>query len=101
MLSDKQVKEYKENGFVIMDYILPKETLDEIKSLHKNLLDKHPEFILPSKVTNVPSPAGTTEPVKENPKTALPLAETVNPAAAASPPPAETTSTPVISNWKP
>ena len=44
MLSDKQVKEYKENGFVIMDYILPKETLDEIKSLHKNLLDKHPEF---------------------------------------------------------
>ena len=41
MLSEKQVEEYKENGFVIMDYSLPKETLDEIKYYHKNL------FIIP------------------------------------------------------
>ena len=44
MLSEKQVEEYKENGFVIMDYSLSKETLDEIKYYHKNLLDKYPEF---------------------------------------------------------
>ena len=44
MLSEKQVEEYKENGFVIMDYSFPKETLDEIKYYHKNLLDKYPEF---------------------------------------------------------
>ena len=40
MLSEKQVEEYKENGFVIMDYSFPKDTLDEIKYYHKNLLDK-------------------------------------------------------------
>ena len=36
--------------------------------------------------TNVPAPAGITEPVKENPRTVVPLAEIINPAAAASPP---------------
>ena len=37
MLSEKQVQEYKEKGFVIMDYSFPEETLDEIKFHHKNL----------------------------------------------------------------
>ena len=37
------------------------------------------------------SPLGTVEPVNENPRTTLPLACTVNPAAAASPPPAPVT----------
>ena len=41
--------------------------------------------------TRVPEPAGITEPVNENPRTVLPLAETVKPFAAASPPAAPVT----------
>ena len=42
----------------------------------------------PPSSTNVPMPAGTTDPVNENPKTAVALEDTLNPLASASPPPA-------------
>ena len=47
----------------------------------------------PSSAEPLPKPteAGITEPVNENPRTALPLAETVKPFASASPPPAPVT----------
>ena len=38
--------------------------------------------------TSVPEPDGIVAPVNENPITALPLADTAKPLAAASPPPA-------------
>ena len=44
MLSDNQIAEYNKNGFVILDYKLAKEELDEIKVYHDLLLNKHPEF---------------------------------------------------------
>ena len=37
-------------------------------------------------MVNTPQPAGTVEPVNENPSTVVDEEETVNPAAAASPP---------------
>ena len=48
--------------------------------------DKQPSETSPESSTSVPSPAGITEPVNEKARTVLPLAETVNPFAAASPP---------------
>lgn len=44
MLSEKQLAEYDENGFVILDYRMPKEDIEDIKNYHKILLEKHPEF---------------------------------------------------------
>ena len=44
MLSESQVAEYDKNGFVILDYKLPKEDLDDIKNYHNILLEKHPEY---------------------------------------------------------
>ncbi len=51
-----------------------------------------------SKVSNVPAPAGITPPVNEKPSTVVPLAETVKPFAAASPPVADTIVPSVILN---
>ena len=48
--------------------------------------DKQSSVIFPASSTNVPLPAGTTEPVKENARTTVPDAEMVNPFAVASPP---------------
>ncbi len=53
--------------------------------------ERHSSDISPDSSTRVPSPAGTTDPVNENAKTVVPLAETVNPFAAASPPAAPST----------
>ena len=39
-----------------------------------------------SNMVNTPQPAGTVEPVNENPSTVVDEEETVNPASAASPP---------------
>ena len=50
--------------------------------------DKQSNETSPPNSTNVPIPAGTTDPVNENPKTAEALEDTVNPLASASPPPA-------------
>ena len=44
MLTEYQVKEYHEKGFVIIDYKMPENELEEIKNYHKVLLEKHPEF---------------------------------------------------------
>ena len=44
MLTEDQIKEYHEKGFVIIDYKMPENELEEIKNYHKVLLEKHPEF---------------------------------------------------------
>ncbi len=44
MLSEKQVEEYHENGFTIMDYKLSKNDLDYIKIPHTHLNEKPPEY---------------------------------------------------------
>ena len=44
MLTAKQINEYSEKGFTILDYQLSDLELDEIKSMHDNILKKHPEF---------------------------------------------------------
>jgi Phytanoyl-CoA dioxygenase (PhyH) len=44
MLSEAQVAQYHENGFVIPDYRLSQETLAAIRDDHKRLLHRHPEF---------------------------------------------------------
>ena len=51
-----------------------------------------------SRSNKVPHPAGITEPVNENPRTVEPPADIVNPAASASPPPADKTEAPSTSN---
>ena len=62
--------------------------------------DKQSWLISPTNSTNVPDPAGITAPEKEKPITAVPLADTAKPFAAASPPEALVTQ-PLWSNWKP
>ena len=44
MLSDVEVQKYHEDGYVIPDFRLPEETLEEIRGAHGRLLSKHPEF---------------------------------------------------------
>ena len=44
MLSDNQINQYKTDGFVIPDFIMPEETLLKIEKRHNSLLEKHPEF---------------------------------------------------------
>ena len=45
MLTKDQIDEYNENGFTILDYKLSEDDLENIKSAHKSLTDKHPEYI--------------------------------------------------------
>jgi ectoine hydroxylase-related dioxygenase (phytanoyl-CoA dioxygenase family) len=44
MLSDVEIQKYHEDGYVIPDFRLPEETLEEIRGAHARLLQKHPEF---------------------------------------------------------
>ena len=44
MLSEAQIEEYREKGYVVPDYRLPAETLERIREDHQRLLVKHPEF---------------------------------------------------------
>lgn len=44
MLSDAQIVEYHEKGYVVPDFRLPDETLARIRADHQRLLEKHPEF---------------------------------------------------------
>lgn len=44
MLSEEQVTRYHEDGYVIPDYRLPEEVLDDIRADHDRLLARHPEF---------------------------------------------------------
>ncbi len=45
MLSDQQVARYHENGYVIPDFRLTQDELQEIRDAHSRLLAKHPEFV--------------------------------------------------------
>lgn len=44
MLSDAQVAQYHTDGFVIPDFRLSDDILDEIKDHHRRMVAKHPEF---------------------------------------------------------
>lgn len=44
MLTDAQITEYHDRGYVIPDYRLPEAELAEIRARHARLLDRHPEF---------------------------------------------------------
>ena len=44
MLTESQINEYKQNGFVIPDFVMPENILLKIEERHNNLLKTHPEF---------------------------------------------------------
>ena len=44
MLSQDQIDAYHRDGFVVPDYRLPSEQLEEIRARHSALLARHPEF---------------------------------------------------------
>ncbi|OED36721.1 hypothetical protein AB833_26195 [Chromatiales bacterium (ex Bugula neritina AB1)] len=44
MLSEQQVHQYHEDGYITPDFRLSQEMIDEIRVLHDRLLVKHPEF---------------------------------------------------------
>ena len=44
MLSNDQIKKYKNDGYVIPDFKMPEEVLLKIEKRHTDLLNKHPEF---------------------------------------------------------
>ena len=67
----------------------------------KSVRETSPSLPWSSKVTKVPSPASITPPVSEKPRTVFAPLDTVNPAASAAPPPADTISAPWTLNWKP
>jgi len=45
MLSTQEIKSYVENGYVIPDFRLDQDTLEQIVCDHDRLLKKHPEFL--------------------------------------------------------
>jgi ectoine hydroxylase-related dioxygenase (phytanoyl-CoA dioxygenase family) len=44
MLSEQQIAQYHEDGYVIPDFRVPEETLAAIREDHERLLQKHPQF---------------------------------------------------------
>jgi ectoine hydroxylase-related dioxygenase (phytanoyl-CoA dioxygenase family) len=44
MLSEAEIEQYREDGYVIPDFRIPGEQLEEIRAAHGRLLQKHPEF---------------------------------------------------------
>ncbi|MEM9059199.1 MAG: phytanoyl-CoA dioxygenase family protein [Pseudomonadota bacterium] len=44
MLTQSQIDTYHEKGYVVPDYRLPQEQLEEIRNRHSDLLRRHPEF---------------------------------------------------------
>ncbi|MDA9648973.1 phytanoyl-CoA dioxygenase family protein [Alphaproteobacteria bacterium] len=44
MLSNSQINQYKNDGYVIPDFKMPEEVLLKIEKRHTDLLKKHPEF---------------------------------------------------------
>ena len=44
MLTDAQVTDYRERGYVVPDHRLPEAELEEIRARHARLLERHPEF---------------------------------------------------------
>ena len=45
MLSKSQINQYHENGYLIPDFRLSDNTLDDIKSAHAELIERHPEYV--------------------------------------------------------
>ena len=45
MLSSSEIESYHEDGFVISDFRIDEQTLEQIRSDHERLLKKHPEFL--------------------------------------------------------
>jgi hypothetical protein len=44
MLTDAQISDYHDRGYVIPDYRLPASELEDIRARHARLLERHPEF---------------------------------------------------------
>jgi len=44
MLSNNEINQYKENGFLIPNFTMPEKDLVEIENLHESLVNKHPKF---------------------------------------------------------
>ena len=44
MLTEEQIEQYFEDGYVIPDFRLPDETIVAIQNRHANLLEQYPEF---------------------------------------------------------
>jgi ectoine hydroxylase-related dioxygenase (phytanoyl-CoA dioxygenase family) len=44
MLSKSQIEQYKQDGFIIPDFVMPESMLLKIEERHNVLLNKHPEF---------------------------------------------------------
>ena len=44
MLNEKQISKYKENGYIIPEFQLSNQIVDEISELYDRLLFKKPEF---------------------------------------------------------
>ena len=44
MLSDAQLAEYNDRGYVVPDYRLAEDVLEDIRQRHAALLRRHPEF---------------------------------------------------------
>ncbi|MCY4450770.1 MAG: phytanoyl-CoA dioxygenase family protein [Immundisolibacterales bacterium] len=45
MLTNSQLEQYHEDGYVIPDYRLPQENIEEIREAHDRLLARHPQFL--------------------------------------------------------
>ena len=44
MLTSEQIKKYKEDGYVVSNFVMPEEDLLEIEKLYDSLVKKYPEF---------------------------------------------------------
>jgi ectoine hydroxylase-related dioxygenase (phytanoyl-CoA dioxygenase family) len=44
MLTEQQIAQYHEDGFVTADYRLPESVLNDIRAAHTRLVERHPEF---------------------------------------------------------
>ena len=44
MLTEAQIAQYHEDGYVIPDFVMPDDVIESIQARHAALLDKHPEF---------------------------------------------------------
>ena len=44
MLSKEQIEQYHEDGYVIPDFRLPEQTLQDMRDAHTRMVERHPEF---------------------------------------------------------
>lgn len=45
MLNQSQIDQYHESGYLIPDFQLDKSTLDDVKSAHSQLIERHPQYV--------------------------------------------------------